>query len=62
MHPSLVLLQEFTPSPEGFGQAVTMGAFVRDIFIEQVTVRSHFEHFALLCLSTTAYALKVCRK
>ena len=31
-----ILLQEFTPSPEGFGKAVTMGAFVRDIFLEQV--------------------------
>ena len=29
-------LQEFTPSPEGTGKAVSMGAYVRDVFLEQV--------------------------
>jgi len=28
--------QEITPSPEGFGKTVTIGDFVRDIFLEQV--------------------------
>ena len=31
-----VSIQEFTPSPEGYGKAVTMGDFVRDVFLEQV--------------------------
>lgn len=32
----LLRLQEFEPSPKGLGRAVTIGAFARDIMLDQV--------------------------
>lgn len=32
------LAQEIDPSPEGHGKTVTMGEFVRDVFLEQVRI------------------------
>lgn len=29
-------MQEINPSPEGSGKTVTVGEFVRDVFLEQV--------------------------
>ena len=34
-------LQELTPSPEGYGKVVTLGDFVRDVFLEQVNAMPH---------------------
>lgn len=28
--------QEIDPSPEGYGKTVTMGEYIRDVFLEQV--------------------------
>jgi hypothetical protein len=33
----LLCLQEFEPSPKGLGRAVTVGAFARDIMLDQVS-------------------------
>lgn len=32
----VIAVQEFSPSPEGEGKSITIGEYVRDIFLEQV--------------------------
>jgi hypothetical protein len=32
----VLLVQEINPSPDGSGKTVTVGEFVRDVFLEQV--------------------------
>lgn len=64
-------LQEIKPSPEGHGRTVSMGEFVRDVFLEQVSVvainlpaRSAFQCqlFRVMHVHAPSYAAKVVSK